>query len=477
MADAVLSQWLLEREARALLTRLRRVRPFALQETMVPAAALSPAAQIGIERYLIDGRAQLEAEIVRYLRWLRARGRSVSPEEQQRRFTLIRLRFNLALSQLDLFSDVVTQRSEHRVGVWLSGLDVAAADALNIGSDYLRPPPVVCYLHRGLGGAIRRAHTRLPGGGENPVAIIRIPRERMIGYGIASSLVHEVGHQAASLLGLVESLRPVIQAAGRESDPSAWRAWTLFAQWISEVIADVFSIARVGVASTMGLIGLVSLPRAFIFRISADDPHPFAWIRVHISCAFGDAMYPNPQWNQLRGVWNSYYPIGRVPSGLQATVRALLQVLPSFVQLVLSHRPAGLGGRPIGDVFQTADRTPERLDRLWSSSRGTEAMLGRLPPSLAFAVVGHARARGVLTPEREDQVLGKLITRWALDSTLRTSAEIVALQDRGIATGGATWLAGQPLSGPSQPNPDGLPGGPGHDRVQPQLAIPSFEGV
>ena len=37
----------------------------------------------------------------------------------------------------------------------------------------------------------------------NPVAIIRVPRERMVGHGIASSLVHEVGHQGAALLGLV----------------------------------------------------------------------------------------------------------------------------------------------------------------------------------------------------------------------------------------------------------------------------------
>ncbi len=220
----------------------------------------------------------------------------------------------------------------------------------------------------------------------------------------------------------------------------------------------------------MGLIGLFSLPRAFIFRISADDPHPFAWIRVHLSCAFGDAMYPNPQWNQLRGVWNSYYPINRVPSGLRRTVRELLAVLPSFVRLVLSHRPAGLGGRSIGEVFRTADRTPERLDRLWKSSRGTEAQLGRLPPSLAFAVVGHARARGVLTPEHEDQLLGKLITCWALDSTLRTSAEIVALQDRRVRFGGATWLAGQPISGPPRPNLGGMQGPTDHNRVRLQLS-------
>jgi len=37
--------WLLEQEARALLTRLERVKPFALQMTSVLAAAVSPGAQ------------------------------------------------------------------------------------------------------------------------------------------------------------------------------------------------------------------------------------------------------------------------------------------------------------------------------------------------------------------------------------------------------------------------------------------------
>ena len=60
----------------------------------------------------------------------------------------------------------------------------------------------MCYLDRGHGAAIRRARARLPGGGMSPVAIIRVPRERMVGAGIASSLVHEVGHQAAALLDL-----------------------------------------------------------------------------------------------------------------------------------------------------------------------------------------------------------------------------------------------------------------------------------
>src|SRR4249919_2605602 len=199
--------WLLEQETRALLTRLASVQPFVLQETYLAAAALSPAALSGIEQHLIAGRRRVHARARAFLRWLRGLGAAAPAAEQQRRYWMLRLSFQDALSQFDLFSEVITQRSEHDNGVLLSGLDVAAAEALLLPGDFYEGPPVVCSLHRGLGGAIRRARTRLPGGGDNPVALIRIPRERMIGYGIASSLVHEVGHQGAALLRLVESLR------------------------------------------------------------------------------------------------------------------------------------------------------------------------------------------------------------------------------------------------------------------------------
>ena len=154
------------------------------------------------------------------------------------------------LTQFDMFNDVLTQRSETETGVWLSGLDVVSADALALPGDYYEAPPVICYLDRGVGAAIRRARTRLPGGGANPVAIIRVPRERMVGSGIASSLVHEVGHQAAALLNLVNSLRPVLQGLQRGAERVAWDLWE---RWISEIVADFWSVARVGVASRLVL--------------------------------------------------------------------------------------------------------------------------------------------------------------------------------------------------------------------------------
>ena len=101
--------------------------------------------------------------------------------------------------------------------------------------------------------------------GESPVAVVRVPRERMVGTGVASSLVHEVGHQGAALLDLVNALRAPLQAKQEAGGPHAI-AWRMWERWISEIVADFWSVGRVGVASTTGLIGVVSLPRAFVFR-------------------------------------------------------------------------------------------------------------------------------------------------------------------------------------------------------------------
>lgn len=297
---------MLDQEARALLTRLTRVKPFVMSEPMLLAASLLPATQIAIERFLANGRRELKERIQDFLGWLKGEGQRASAEDAQRRFVFLRLRFNAVLSQLDLFNQVITQRSESENGVWMSGLDVVSADALALPGYYVAPP-VICYLDRGVGAAIRRARTRLPGGGDNPVAIIRVPRERMIGSGIASSLIHEVGHQGAALLELVPSLRPVLQLMQRKSaEPKVWRLWE---RWISEIVSDFWSVARVGVVSTLGLIGVVSLPRPFVFRLNVDDPHPMPWIRVKLSCAIGDALHPHPQWKKVAELWGSYYPV------------------------------------------------------------------------------------------------------------------------------------------------------------------------
>lgn len=406
-------------ETRALLARLALVKPFALQEPMLPAAALLPAAEVAIDRFLLAGRRELRLMVGRYLAWLNAAGDEVSAEEAQRRFAVLRLKFNAVLTQFDTFADVITQRSENESGVWLSGLDVVAAEALALPG-YYDPPPVICYLDRDIGAAIRRARTRMPGGGESPVAIIRVPRERMVGTSIASSLVHEVGHQAAALMDLVNSLRPALWRLQRGAG-AARRAWQLWERWISEIVADFWSVARVGIASTLGLIGVVSLPRAFVFRLNADDPHPMPWIRVKLSAAIGDALYPHPQWQRLSATWESFYPPDGVAAEMQALLQELQATMPAFAAALINHRPLALRGRSLAEVMDTGARQPARLAALFRSWQAQPSEMYRAKPTLVFAVMGQARSDGKLSPEDESLLLCKLLAFWALRATLDMS--------------------------------------------------------
>jgi hypothetical protein len=420
MATDFDAKTMLAYETRAMLARLALVKPFALQESMLPAAALLPTAQVAIDRFLVAGRRELRRLLHRYLQWLQQpAGHAATPAEAQRRFTILRLKFNIVLIQFDMFADVITQRSENETGVWLSGLDVVASDALALPA-YYEAPPVICYLDRDVGAAIRRARTRMPGGGQNPVAIVRIPRERMVGTGIASSLVHEVGHQAAALLELVESLRSTLRGLQR-GDRTTTLAWQLWERWISEIVADFWSVARVGIAATLGLIGVVSLPRAFVFRLNVDDPHPIPWIRVMLSAAMGEALYPHPQWRRLCAMWESFYP----PSGLveetQALLAALQASMPAFVELLVNHRPKALRGRSLMEVMGVGPRQPARLSEFYQLWNATPPQMYRASPSLVFAVMGQARADRRITPEEESALFGKLLTHWALRATLNMS--------------------------------------------------------
>ncbi len=418
--------WLLSQEARGLLARLARVKPFALHTPMVPAAAVSPAAQTAVERYLADGRRELREQVFEFLRWLSGpSGRAATPAEAQRRYAFLRLRFDAVLTHYDIFAEVLMQRGQHQYGVWLSGLDSFAAELISLPGDYYEAPPLVCYLDSGHGAAIRRARTRLPGGGESPIAVVRIPWERMVGGGLASSLAHEVGHQAAALLGLVDSLKLAIRAMSAVAH-GARAAWMVWERWISEIVADFWAIAKVGVTATLGLIGVVSLPRAFVFRINVEDLHPFPWIRVKLNCAMGGALYPHRQWGCLARLWESLYPQTHLDAKRKGLIALLEATIPRFIDLIVNHRPRALRGRSLREVMPLAEREPELLARRFDEWQSAPERMRAAAPSVVFAAFGQARADGRLAPEKESSLLSELLTDWALGNSLRTAAACAA---------------------------------------------------
>lgn len=409
----------LYKEVYGLLSRLDMVRPFSLTMPAVTGAAVPKTVWMAMEKHLAQERQNLKQRLQAFMEWISGPdGQRAIPQNQQRRLTLLRLQFIATLDQLDIFSDVLTQRAEHETGVWLAGLDTVAAEAISLSNHYFKPPPLVTYLDRGHGAAIRRARTRLPGGAKNPVSIIRVPRERMIGScGIGSSLIHEVGHQGAALLDLINSLRNVLRINAQEAGMLK-PTWDLLYRWTSEICADFWALAKIGIAATLGLIGVVSLPRAFVFRINLDDPHPFPWIRVKLSCAIGQALYPDPQWVRLARLWDSLYPTSGLGLEKLRLIQLLETILPAFVKLLINHKPEALRGKSLREVMPIAQRQPVRLRTLLKTWIETPHKINLAPPSLVFAVLGQGRADRVINPEHESQLLTRLLPHWSLSNVL-----------------------------------------------------------
>ena len=176
----------------------------------------------------------------------------------------------------------------------------------------------------------------------------------------------------------------------------------------------------------MGLMAVVSLPRAFVFRVSMDDPHPFPWIRVKLSCAIGQALYPHPQWQRFSALWEAFYPRTGLEEDKLRIIRALEGEMAEFVEVLTRHRPARLKGKSLAQAVASPDRRPGPLAAYWNTWRADPERMRRAPPALAIAVLGQARANGRITPEFESRTLGYLLTWWALRRTLQNSAACAA---------------------------------------------------
>jgi len=72
--------------------------------------------------------------------------------------------------------------------------------------------------------------------------------------------------------------------------------------------------------------------------------------------------------------------------------------------------------------MDTEERQPARLEALYRQWLAAPAQMYRAPSAMCFAVIGQARAEGQMTPEAESEIIAKLLTHWALQSTLDVSA-------------------------------------------------------
>src|SRR5205809_5918662 len=136
----------------------------------------------------------------------------------------------------------------------------------------------------------------------------------------------------------------------------------------------------------------------------------------------GEALYPHAQWKSLARAWDSFYPLQQANEPTRRILSSLEAGIPEFVALLLNHRPASLRGKSLREVMPLAQRQPHQLESLYRAWNAQPEKMQSAPPTLAFAVIGQARAGGKITPEEESNTLAKLLTYWAMRSALDTSA-------------------------------------------------------
>lgn len=399
------------RESEALLNRLNQVKTFDLNTPMLLAASPSVKVNAEIDQFIAEGKLRMKSKIFNFIRMLKQS--NLSPNLYQKQFSNLKLSFNVLLDHFDMFSDTYLQRAENDTGVWLAGLDFLARDALFIKHLKFKEPAVICYLERGHGAAIRRIKTPLSGGRLSPVSIIRVPRERMIGLGIAGSLLHEIGHQGAANLNLVKYIKMKIDQKIK-SEETAKNEWLLFQQWISEIIADFWAVSFLGVGSTIGLFGLMSIPEYFIFRRGSSDPHPYPWIRVLMGIQFGKFMFPDSQWDLLTSRWKKLYPLERQSKSVQKKYGAILAMVPNFVSFLMHMRLENHQGLKLIDLFPISERQPRVLRSTFDEWKLNWNLALKAKPSFAFAVLGQAQFDNKISPNEENKVIKRLLKHWAL---------------------------------------------------------------
>ena len=137
-----------------------------------------------------------------------------------------------------------------------------------------------------------------------------------------------------------------------------------------------------------------------------------------ISAAVGEALYPHPQWAAMRRTWTALYPQDGLPADRRREIAALTEDIPAFVDVLLRHRGRQTGGLTVADLFPQQACRPRRLLQLYDDWGGDVATMARQPPTLAFAAIGQAKFAGLLTPEQESDLLSRLLTIWAVRSSL-----------------------------------------------------------
>ena len=294
-----------------------------------------------------------------------ASGADVSVDQLQARLVAVRQAYTRAETTVDFFADALATRSSPRLGALLRACDHIATRSM---AEALTPlgrevPAALTYLDKGLGASILKAGLRLwDGTEESPVSAIKITRHNLLR---PSAIIHEAGHQVAHMLGWVPELSERL-ASGLGSN-EVGRTW---AAWASEVAADGFAHAHTGFAAAVALHDVLDGADAAVFQFMPTDPHPVAFIRVHMVLDMCRRSYGAGPWDRLATAWTAKHPLARCPSDIRPAMEASVDSMRRVTEIVLYEPYRAFGHRPLTALIDPQRVAPSQLEALARQAGG-----------------------------------------------------------------------------------------------------------
>jgi hypothetical protein len=332
----------------------------------------SPTAWAQLEHYL-DARIRtsLQAAVARLRREMDVLDARLRAAEHERELEVLRRdvvefrkRFLLVEGVLEFYGDAVNTRTTPKLAAVLRGCDELARTAMEAVLQPLgRPvPPVLAFIHKGLGASILRAGQRLWDGVTlNPAAVVKITRHNLYR---PTALIHEAGHQVAAEIGWAEELAALFR---RRLGPVSGDLGAVWASWSSEIVADVFAFAHTGYGSIAGLHDVVAGDQQAVFRYPPGDPHPIAYLRVLLGTELCVRSFGIGPWDELARAWVLAHPLSDAPRSLRPLLQVSTAMLPEIADMCLRSPMRALHGHSMIELVDPRQVAPSALialDRL-----------------------------------------------------------------------------------------------------------------
>jgi hypothetical protein len=303
----------------------------------------------------------------------------------------------------DFYFELFGQR-QTRFGTWLLSTDRIALDCyqsvyMGLGQAKSIPaPPPFSYMRTGFSPATFRRSIPLRRLGHqlNPFPLIQLPYHRLMNPWTLGAVLHEVGHNIQSDLGLSRPVplniaRNLLRAGFGRFVASVWTRWN------RELFADVIGLLMGGPSVVASLMDVIGRGPETVFGYRATGPHPTPYLRAFISLELLRRMGFPEEAKSYERMWRRMYPnsrTGNIPARLLDTFGEANRLV---IDTVCFQPYTQLGGKSLSQVVMF---TPKEQQMVEEAARrlGSGTDPGILPERFMIGAARFALDNRLATP-------------------------------------------------------------------------------